>query len=224
MLEAKPLTFLWKHWKYLKWCETSLAVFRHHVPSHTIFSTKGFWQTDLSQLTSTPREQNLDWERGRMLRIFIVFQVIKFHCFLPAPPPPPHFYCFPFTTTTFLLFFHHHYHPNHISTVFPSPPPHFYCFPSTTTFLFFPSTTTTTSFSLFSSTRFYKRLPTAILSTFWSNVSCSEQQSWFSSAVSWLPCFLAPVSFKDSYFTTTTCTRSSLTQYTHGTHFHPWRK
>ena len=142
MLEAKPLTFLWKHWKCLKWGETSLAVFRHHVPLHTIFSTKGFWQTDLSQLTSTPREQNLDWERGRMLRIFIGFQVIKFHCFLPAPPPPPpHFHCFPSTTTTpttFLLFSLHH---RHISIVFPPPlppQPHFYCFSfTTTTFLLF---------------------------------------------------------------------------------------
>ena len=141
MLEAKPLTFLWKHWKCLKWGETSLAVFRHHVPLHTIFSTKGFWQTDLSQLTSTPREQNLDWERGRMLRIFIGFQVIKFHCFLPAAAPPPHFHCFPSTTTTpttFLLFSLHHHH---ISIVFPPPlppQPHFYCFSfTTTTFLLF---------------------------------------------------------------------------------------
>ena len=126
-----------------------------------------------------------------MLSIYIGFQAIKFHCFLPAPPPPPppHFYCFPSTTTTsattFLLFsFHHHPHHHHrrrhynISIVFPPPPPpppHFYCFPSTTT---------TTSFPLFPSTRFYKRLPTAILSSFCSNVSCSEQQSWFSSTVS----------------------------------------
>ena len=76
-----------------------------------------------------------------MLRIYIGFQAIKFHCFLPAPPPPlpPDFYCFPATTTTttntFLLFsfhHHHHYRHHHISIVFPPPspppPPHFHCF------------------------------------------------------------------------------------------------
>ena len=135
-----------------------------------------------------------------MLRIYIGFQAIKFHCFLPAPPPPPppDFYCFPATTTTtantFLLFsfhHHHHYRHHHISIVFPPPsppPPHFHCFlpqpPPPPHFYCFPSTTTTTSFPLFPSTRFYKRLPTAILSSFCSNVSCSEQQSWFSSTVS----------------------------------------
>ena len=54
----------------------------------------------------------------------------------------------------------------------PAPPPNSIVFyPSPTRFVFF-------------STRFYKRLPTAILNSFCSNVSCSEQQSWFSSAVS----------------------------------------
>ena len=133
--------------------------------------------------------------------------------FFPPPPPPPHFYCFlsstntttTATTTTFLLFsvhqYHHHhrYHRHHISIVFPPPPPppHFYCFPST---------------------RFYKRLPNAILSSFCNNVSCSEQQSWFSSAVSIFPRLSAPVSFKDSYTTATSCTSPSLIQFTHGTH------
>ena len=134
--------------------------------------------------------------------------------FPPPPPPPPHFYCFPSTTTTttattFLLFSLHHHHHHHISIVFPPPPPppqlppHFYCFPST---------------------RFHKRLPTAILSSFCSNVSCSEQQSWFSSAVSCLPCLSAPVSFKDSYTTATSCTSPSLIQFTHGTHSYLRRK
>ena len=96
---------------------------------------------------------------------------------------------------------------HHISIVFPPPPPppppHFYCFPST---------------------RFYKRLPTAILSSFCSNVSCSEQQSWLSSAVSYLPRLSAPVSFKDSYTTATSCTSPSLIQFTHETHSYPRRK
>ena len=161
-----------------------------------------------------------------MWSIYIGFQAIKLYCFLPAPPPPlpppPHFYCFPSSTTTatsllISLYLHHHRHHHisivlfhhqrhhHISIVFPPPPQprHFYCFPST---------------------RFYKRLPTAILSSFCSNVSCSEQQSWFSSAVSCLPCLSAPVSFKDSYTTATTCISPSLIQCTHGTHSYLRRK
>ena len=106
------------------------------------FILKDFSQTEQNQLMSTPQEQNVDWETGRMLNISIGFQTIKFHSFLP-PPPPPHFYCFPSTTTatTFLLFslYHHHHHisivflhQHHISIVFPppTPPPHFYCFVS----------------------------------------------------------------------------------------------
>ena len=127
------------------------------------FLLKDFSQTEQNQLVSTPQEQNVDWERGRMLSIYIGFQAIKFQCFLPPPPPPP---------------------------------PHFYCFPSTTT-------TTTTAATTFLSS----------LSSFSSNVSCSEQQSWFSSTVSWLPCLSAPVSFKDSYSTATTFTSPSLIQY-----------
>ena len=203
------------------------------------FRLKDFSQTEQNQLVSTPQEQNVDWERGRMLSIYIGFQAIKFQCFLPLqPPPPPHFYCFPSTTTTttFLLFsLHQHHRRHHISIVFfppppPPSPPHFYCFPSTTTtFLLFslhhhhhhhisivfppPPPPPPPHFYCFPSTRFYKRLPTAILSSFCSNVSCSEQQSWFSSTVSWLPCLSAPVSFKDSYSTATTFTSPSLIQY-----------
>ena len=122
-----------------------------------------------------------------------------------------------------------------MSTPPPPPPPHFYYFLSSSSSFhcFSSSSSSSSSFLLFSllrplvsffSTRFYKRLPTAVISSFSSNVSCSEQQPWLSSAVSWLPCSSAPVSFKDSYSTTTTCNRPSLTQYTHGTHSHPRRK
>ena len=54
------------------------------------FPLKDFWQTEQNQLMSTPQEQNVDWERGRMLRIYIDFQVIKF-------------YCFPSSSTSFLF-------------------------------------------------------------------------------------------------------------------------
>ena len=88
------------------------------------FLLKDFSQTEQNQLLSTPQEQNVDWERGRMLRIYIGFQATRFYCFpppIPPLPPPPHFYCFPSTTTTttttattFLLFsLHHHHHDRH---------------------------------------------------------------------------------------------------------------
>ena len=86
-----------------------------------------------SKLMSTPKEQNVDRERGRILRIYIGFQAIKCHCFLPQPPPPPpHCYCFSPTTTaatTFQLFSLHHHRHHHISIVF---------YPSPTRFIFFP--------------------------------------------------------------------------------------
>ena len=92
-----------------------------------------------------------------MLRIYTGFQAIKFYCFPPPPPPPPNFNCFP-----------------------PPPPsPHFNCFPSTITTTFFVFYPSPTCFIFSFSTRFYKRLPTAIFSSFCSNVSCSEQQSCF---------------------------------------------
>ena len=157
------------------------------------FLRKDVSQTEQNQLMSTPQEQHVDWERCRMLRIYIGFQAIKSYCFPPPRPPLPHFNCFPSTTTTTFLLFSFRHHRHHISIVFPPPPqpPHFHRFPST---------------------RFYKRLPAAILSSFCSNVSCSEQRSWFSSTVSWLPCLSAPVSFKESYSTATTCTSPSLIQ------------
>ena len=150
MLESKLLTFLWKR-NCLKWGETNIAVFRHHVPLHAILYTKWFFAngTEPTHVNSSGAEC-IDWENCSMLRIDIVLKAIKFYSFPPPPPPqfycfppppPPHFYCFSSTTTTtattFLLF---SLHRHHISIVSP-PPPHFYCFPSTTT---------TTTFLLFS--------------------------------------------------------------------------
>ena len=156
------------------------------------FLLNDFSQTEQNQLMSTPQEQNVDWDRGDMLLFYIGFQAIKF-------------YCFPSTTTTFPLF-------SSSTTTTTATATTFYRFPLTTT------TATTSTFLLFSiilllvsfffSSRFYKRLPTAIISSFGSNVSCTKQQSWFPSSVSWLPC--SSVSFKDSHSTTTTCTSPSL--------------
>ena len=105
--EAKPLTFLWRHWNCLRWGETSIAAFRHHVPLHIIFSNKRFFANgEQNRLMSTPQEQNVDREKRRMWRIYIKFSGHKIPLFsllllliyivLPSPPPPPlpHFYCF----------------------------------------------------------------------------------------------------------------------------------
>ena len=91
------------------------------------FRLEDFSQTEQNQFMSTPQEQNVDWERGRMLLVYIGFSGHKkFYCFpLPPPPPPPHFYCF-------LSFAH--------------------------------------SFHFFFSTRFFKRMATAIFSSLCSNV------------------------------------------------------
>ena len=128
MLESKLLTFLWKR-NCLKWGETNIAVFRHHVPLHAILYTKWFFAngTEPTHVNSSGAEC-IDWENCSMLRIDIVLKAIKFYSF----PPPPHFYCVP------------------------PPPPQFYCFPPPppppSHFYFFPSTTTTTKVSLFNST------------------------------------------------------------------------
>ena len=116
------------------WNGLSLALWCLEITCLCILSflLKDFSQTEQNQLMSTPQEQNVDWERGRMLRIYIGFQATKFYCFPTTTT----------TTTTFLLFslhHHHHHHHHHISiTTFhhisppppTPPPPHFYCFPS----------------------------------------------------------------------------------------------
>ena len=117
----QSLTFLWKHWNCLKWGETSIAVFRHHVPLHIIFSTKAFF----ADTTEPTQEQNGDWEYVRMLRIYT-----GFHCFPSSSS---------FLLLSLLLII--------ISIVFPPPPPHFYCFPSSSSSSSYPSTTRFTLFS-----------------------------------------------------------------------------
>ena len=122
------------------------------------------------------------------------------------PSPPPHHHHIS------IAFFHHHQQ-------------HFYSFfsPNTTTFPLISSTTTTfllffsttaTTFLLLSSTTFNKRLQSTIISLFCSNVSCSEEQSWFSPIVSCLSSSSAPVSLPDRHSTITACISPSLIQYT----------
>ena len=133
MLEAKPLTFLWEYWNCLKWARPALRCLDITCLCILSFLLKDFSQTEQSQLMSTPQEQNVDWERGRMLRIYIGFQAIKFYCFpQPKPPlPPPHFCCFlSSSSSSFLLFFLLLLLLLLISIVFPPPPPppHFLLF------------------------------------------------------------------------------------------------
>ena len=147
-------------------------MFRHNVPFYTIFSTKGFLAngTEPTHVNSSGAECRL--RKTKNVEHLYRFSGHKIPLFSSSTTT---------ATTTFLLFslqhhhhhhistvFFHHHHRHHIFIVFPPqpplpPPPHCYCFPST---------------------RLYKRLPTAILSSFCSNASCSEQQSWFSSTVS----------------------------------------
>ena len=126
-----------------------------------------------------------------MLRIYIGFQATKILLFSSPKTTTTT------TTTTFLLFF--------ILLLLISigfPPPHSIVFyPSPTRFIFF-------------STRFYKRLPTAIISSVCRNVSSCQEQSWFSSTLSCLSSSSATVSFTDSQSTTTTCISPSLIQCT----------
>ena len=112
ILEAKPLTFLWKYWKWLKSGETSIAVFRHHVPLHTILSTKRFFtdRTEQSHVNSSGAECRL--RKRKNVEHLYRFTSIKFQCFLPPPPPP--------NSVLFSLHHHHHHRHHHIST-FTSP-------------------------------------------------------------------------------------------------------
>ena len=166
------------------------------------FLRKDFSQTEQNQLMSTLQEQNVDWEKGRILLIYIGFQVIKFYCFpfssppAPTPPPPPHFYCFPssFSSSSFLLFsllllllllillvFVLRLH---ISFVQFPPPLH--------SIVFYPSST---RFIFFFSSRFYERLPTAIPSSFWSNVSWVNNNRGFLQLLVDCPAYIRASSF-----------------------------
>ena len=124
--------------------ETSIAVFRHHVPLHIIFSTKGFFadRTEPTRVNSSGAECRL--RKRRNVEHLYRFSGHKIPMFSST------------TTTTSLLFSLHHHHHHHISIVFlhhhhhhchhhisivfpppppppPPTPPHFYWFSSTTT-------------------------------------------------------------------------------------------
>ena len=80
-----------------------------------------------------------------------------------------------------LLNFFFFYSLLHNFIIFPPPPPHFYCFPSSSSSSFYCFLSFTHSFHFSFSTRFYKRLPTAIFSSFWNNVSWrknNERSGW----------------------------------------------
>ena len=135
------------------------------------------------------RKQNRANSCQLLRSIYIGLKTIG--CYSSSPPPPPHFYCFPPPPPhqISIVIFHHHHH---ISIVF----------------LLHPILLT------FSSRIGNKRLQATTISSFCSNVSCGEQQSWFSSTVGWLSCSSVPVSFEDSHSTANLCTSPSFTQYT----------
>ena len=132
-------------------------MFRHHLPLHTILSTKGFFEdrTEPTRVNSSGAECRLRKRKNveHLYRFsghkfpmfsstttatFLLFSLHHHHhhisiAFPPPPPSPSHFYCFPPPPPPL--------QPQHFYC-FPPPPPHFYCFPSTST------TTTSLLFSL----------------------------------------------------------------------------
>ena len=108
-------------WNCFKWGETSITLFRHHVPLHTIHSTKGFFAdrtkpTHGNSLRAECRLKNR-WNVEHLYR-FSGHKILLFSSSTTI-------------TTIFPLFsLHHHHHRHHISIVFPPhpPPPYFYCF------------------------------------------------------------------------------------------------
>ena len=104
MLEAKPLTFLWKYWNCLKWGETSIAMFRHHLPLHTILSTKGFFadRTEPTRVNSSGAECRL--RKRKNVEHLYRFSGHKIPMFSSTTTT---------TTATFLLFSLHHHHHHH---------------------------------------------------------------------------------------------------------------
>ena len=87
-------------------------MFRHHVPLHTILSTKRFFtdRTEQSHVNSSGAECRL--RKRKNVEHLYRFTSIKFQCFLPPPPPP--------NSVLFSLHHHHHHRHHHIST-FTSP-------------------------------------------------------------------------------------------------------
>ena len=78
------------------------------------FLLNEFSQTEQNQLMSTSQEQNVDWEKGRILRIYIGLLLLL------------------------LLLLHHHHHISMFSFTTTTTAFLFFCFTTTTTFLFFP--------------------------------------------------------------------------------------
>ena len=90
-------------------------MFRHHLPLHTILSTKGFFadRTEPTRVNSSGAECRL--RKRRNVEHLYRFSGHKIPMFSST------------TTTTSLLFslhhHHHHHRHHHISIVFPPPPP-----------------------------------------------------------------------------------------------------
>ena len=216
MLEAKPLTFLWKHWHCLKWGKTSLAVCRHQVPLHTIFSTKGFLAngTEPTHINSSGAECRL--RKRKYVEHLHRISGHKIILFSSSTTPP----------------YRHH----HISIVFPPPPPppHLYWFPSTSTttgtitFPLFSSTTSATTIFLLFSLHHHNHVISIV---FPPRDSIKDYQLPFlvhfvamSRVVNNNRGFLQLLADRPAFSTATTCTSPSLIQYGCGTHSHPRRK
>ena len=102
---TKPLTrLLWRHctpWNCLKWGETSIAVFRHHVTLHPILSTKQIFANG-----KEPSHVNSSGAECRLSKWWNVAHLYKFegHKILQLSTTTTTFLLFSSTTTTFVIF------------------------------------------------------------------------------------------------------------------------
>ena len=145
-----------------------------------------------------------------MLRIYIGFQATKFYCFPPPKPPlppPPHFYCFlssSSSSSSFLLFFLLLLLLLLILLFFLHHHHHRHHIS-----IVFPPPDSIKDYQL------------PFLVHFVAMSRVVNNNRGFLQLLAACP---APVSFKDSYTTATSCTSPSLIQFTHGTHSYLRRK
>ena len=109
MLEAKPLTFFWRHWNCLEWGETSIAVFRYHMSLHAILSTKRFLanRTEPTHVNSSEAECRLRkrWNVAHLYRFTTTTTTTTTTTFLLfSSTNTTTFLLFSSSTTTFRLF------------------------------------------------------------------------------------------------------------------------
>ena len=214
MFKLKPLTlFCWKGHR-IKWNKvTGITVPIIHVSLHIVFSPKGFFamRTGPTHVISFEAESRLrkklnvsHWYKLTSHQVCIVCShpplssssSSSSSSLLPPPPlppplppppppssssllllppPPP-----PSSSSSLLLLLFLLPPPPPSSCLLPPPPPP----PPSSSLLLLNSFN---SLPVPPSPQFYKRLQASTISSFYNDVPSSEEQSWFSSTLSWLP-------------------------------------